>query len=501
MKRAVTMRQALHDPRLLGDALPGPSWATWRTFLIAAMGEKLTAAEREVFRRFTGRDREPEERIEEALFLIGRRGGKDVAASVLATYLAALVDWSTVLRRGERGVLLVLGADTRQAQVQRDYIEGVFQMSPLLSRLVVNETTDTIELSNNVIIEVRAASFRRNRGMTCIGIVGTEFAFLLDEQSSNPDTEILTALRPTLSTTGGPLVLITTPYARRGATWELYRQHYGAGGDPRILICQGTSRDFNPTLPQRVIDRAMERDASAANAEYLAQFRTDLEAFVSRDVVDSAVIPGRHEMQPVPGIRYAAFTDPSGGSADSMTLAVAHQDGSGKIILDAIRERRPPFSPENVVAEFAALLRTFGIGLAQGDRYAGEWPRERFQVHGIRYEVGEKPKSDLYRDLLPVLNSGQIELLDHPRLVSQLCALERRTSRAGRDSIDHPPGGHDDIANSVAGAALSALHPRGVRITPEFLQHLKAAMPPSRSTDLRRRPPLSRSPSAPPRLM
>jgi hypothetical protein len=62
-------------------------------------------------------------------------------------------------------------------------------------------------------------------------------------------------------------------------------------------------------------------------------------------------------------------------------------------------------------------------------------------------------KSDLYRELLPVLNAGRIELLDNPRLVSQLCALERRTARGGRDSIDHPPGAHDDIANSVAGVA------------------------------------------------
>jgi hypothetical protein len=29
--------------------------------------------------------------------------------------------------------------------------------------------------------------------------------------------------------------------------------------------------------------------------------------------------------------------------------------------------------------------------------------------------------------------------------------LERRTARGGRDSIDHPPGAHDDLANAVAG--------------------------------------------------
>jgi hypothetical protein len=52
------------------------------------------------------------------------------------------------------------------------------------------------------------------------------------------------------------------------------------------------------------------------------------------------------------------------------------------------------------------------------------------------------------------LNASQCDLLDLPRLVSQLCALERRTVRGGRDSIDHPPGAHDDIANSVAGVLV-----------------------------------------------
>ncbi len=126
-------------------------------------------------------------------------------------------------------------------------------------------------------------------------------------------------------------------------------------------------------------------------------------------------------------------------------------------MVDAARERRPPFSPEDVVAEFAALLKAYRIGSVKGDRYGGEWPRERFRTHGIEYDLAEKPKSDLYRDVLPALNSGRVELLDNARQVTQLCSLERRTARGGRDSIDHAPGAHDDVANVVAGVIVSAL--------------------------------------------
>jgi hypothetical protein len=90
-----------------------------------------------------------------------------------------------------------------------------------------------------------------------------------------------------------------------------------------------------------------------------------------------------------------------------------------------------------------------------GDRYAGEWPREAFRKLDIQYELSERPKSALYQDLLPRINSGQVELLDHPRAIAQLCSLERRTARGGRDSIDHAPGAHDDVANAIAGLVVT----------------------------------------------
>ena len=152
---------------------------------------------------------------------------------------------------------------------------------------------------------------------------------------------------------------------------------------------------------------------------------------------------------------YIAFVDPSGGSSDAMTLAIAHTEGTTQI-LDAIRECKPPFSPEAVTEEYAKLVREYRCTSVYGDRYGGEWPREQFRKHGVNYEPSEKPKSELYRDLLPLLNSTAADLLEHDKLVTQLISLERRTSRGGKDSIDHPPGGHDDVANAVAGALVLA---------------------------------------------
>jgi hypothetical protein len=122
-----------------------------------------------------------------------------------------------------------------------------------------------------------------------------------------------------------------------------------------------------------------------------------------------------------------------------MTLAIAHTEGKTQI-LDVIRERRPPFSPEAVTEEYAKLIRQYRCTTVYGDRYGGEWPREQFRKHGVNYEPADSSKSEIYVDLLPLINSGAVDLLEHDRLVTQLTSLERRTSRGGRDSIDHARG-------------------------------------------------------------
>ncbi|MEN3793372.1 hypothetical protein [Fulvimarina sp. MAC3] len=453
MTALVTMREALSDPALLGDVMPGDSWAGWRALLIAAMGEELTADERELFRTLTGRDHEPGECVEELWAVVGRRGGKTRAAAVVAVYLAALVDYSDKLAIGERAVLPFIATTTKQARKAFGYAAGILESTPMLRGLITNRTAETIALSTRVDLEIQPASWRGNRGDTSAAVIGDEAAFWRDDTSANPDTEILNALRPSLATTGGPLIIISSPYARRGELYTTWKRHYGASGDPLILVAQAPSRVLNPSLSQKVIDRAMERDPAAAMAEWGAQFRTDVEACLTIEAVEAVTRSGARERGRIGDVTYFGFVDPSGGSADSMTMAIGHKEGS-KAILDVIREVKPPFSPEAVVADFSADFKRYGVRRIEGDRYAGEWAREPFRKLGIEYVATSKPKVDLYRDLIPRVNSGEVELLDMPRLASQLVSLERRTSRGGRDTIDHPPRGHDDVANAAAGVLV-----------------------------------------------
>ena len=117
-------------------------------------------------------------------------------------------------------------------------------------------------------------------------------------------------------------------------------------------------------------------------------------------------------------------------------------------------EIRAPFSPETVVHEFAGVLKSYGLSKVTGDRYAGVWPGEEFRKHGIVYETSERTKSEIYLEALPLINGGRVDLLDGDRLVAQICGLERRVTRGGRDSVDHPARGFDDLANAALGVLV-----------------------------------------------
>lgn len=451
--------EACADPKLFAPWFKRGDWSAWRAFLAALFGLRMAKEQARLYEACTGRRLKPSGGFPEAWVVVGRRGGKSFTTALVGAYAGAFVDYSPYLAPGERATVLILACDRRQARVIFRYLRAFFRDIPMLALMVEREDSESIDLNNGVTIEVGTASFRSTRGYTLAAVLADETAFWRSDESANPDTEILAALRPGLATIpGARMICIGSPYARRGAMWEAFERHYGKDDSP-VLVWKAPSRVMNPMLPERVVQEALERDPAAAQAEYLAEFRSDVEAFISREIAE-ACTGDAAELAPLPGIRYAGFCDPSGGSADAMTLAIGHQDGAGRAVLDAVRVRKPPFSPESVVAEFAMLLKSYGISRVTGDRYGGAWPQERFRVHGIAYEPADRTRSELYLELLPLLNSARVVLLRNSLLIIQLCGLERRTSRAGKDTIDHAPGAHDDLANAAAGVLVGLQKPK-----------------------------------------
>lgn len=449
--KQVTIIDCMDDAELFAPWFEHGDWTAWRVFLKALFALPMDDAELEVYKRHTGRTEPPAEPFNEVWGIVGRRGGKSLIMALLATYLACFRDYRPHLAPGEVATIPLIATDRKQARTLHRYVRGFLEV-PMLARMVERETTESFELRNRVVIEIHTASFRSIRGYSIPVAVCDEVAFWLSDSSASPDFEILAALRPALaSIPGSMLICASSPHAKRGELYRAYRRYHGVDGAD-VLTWQAETRAMNAGIPESVVKQAYERDPDRAKAEFGAQFRDDVSGFVQREIVEGCVSPGVFERGQLDGQSYLGFVDPSGGSSDSMTLAIGHAEGS-RIIVDCIREARPPFSPEDVTRDFADTLKSYGVRSCEGDRYAGEWPREAFSKHGIRYDASAKPKNELYKDLLPKLNAGQIDLLDNARLVNQLCNLERRTTRGGRDSVDHPAHAHDDVCNAVAGLA------------------------------------------------
>lgn len=451
----MTILDAMSDSQLMGGSFSGDSWEAWRAVLSGAFGLPMTGKRLQTFKRLAGGRKPPQDRVRELYVVAGRRSAKSNVSAAVAVYLAT-IGADAVLNRlspGETGVVALLAVDRYQARVLSGYISGILEASPLLSSMVVKDGAEALELSNGVRIEIMTNSYRAVRGRTLLAVILDECAFYRSDQTASPDVETYRAILPSLATTGGLLVGISSPYSKRGLLWSKYRKHFGKAGD--ILVVQGSTCAFNPTLPKRIITEALADDPEAARAEWLGQFRSDLEAFISREVVDRAV---RSEPLVIPfnsANRYHAFCDPSGGGQDEFCLAIGHlEDDKRSVIVDAVHARRGV--PAEAVAEYAEVLKSYNVRKVVGDRYSGSWCGDEFARHGIEYEVAALPKSGLYLDLLPALNSGRVEIPPDDKLVNQIIGLERRTSRGGKDSIDHPPGSHDDRANVVAGLVSTA---------------------------------------------
>jgi hypothetical protein len=468
----LSLVEAIDDGALFGGMFNAPSWEPWRAFLEALQALPMSEAHLALYRHHTGRIDPPTRPARYAELVVGRRGGKSRVLALIATYLACVVDHSDYIVPGEVPVVAIIAKDRDQSKVILSYIRGFLREVPLFDGIVENETAETVKLTNGVSIEIQTATIGAPRGRTYVAVLCDEIGYWpATENAAHPDLEIINAVRPGLTTIPHSLLLLaSSPYAKRGVLYTNYARYFGKDDAP-VLVWRGSTAEMNSNLvDDPLIAEMYAEDPDRAAAEFGASFRSDLEQFISREVVEGCIDRGVHERPHSPSHRYVGGLDPSGGSSDSMTACIAHAEPGRLIVIDAIREHRPPFSPEAATNELAAFFKSYNVHRVVSDKYAGLWPAEAFSKVGITVEQSARPKSELYQDMLGPLNSGRIRLIDNPRLVAQLCSLERRVGRSGKDSIAEPQGQHDDLCNSVAIVAVGlATGPRAMQISDSFL--------------------------------
>lgn len=462
MTPTITLSRALSDPELFGATFAQPSMWTWRVIGKLIDGIKLSEQrEIDLYRECTGRTTLPTGPVRTIILLVGRRGGKDRFLSALACWRAALcADWSKHQSAGEGSVCLLLGADKRQASILRKYCRGLLA-APLLRAEVVRDIDDLIEFKNGASLEVATNDSRLVRGRSAIAVLGSECCYWKTaEHASSSDEEVVGAASPSMAMCpdGGLLMLGSSVYRQRGYMHRRWKELHGNDADEDICWF-APSPVMNPKLPQRVIEKALAKDRAKGSAEYLNVWRSDLSEFIPLDVVEACTDRGVYERPPQPDLQYFAFADAAGGTGgDSFAFAIARR--GAPCGLDVVRERRPRFVPAQVIAEYAKLLKSYGLSKVEGDAYAGGFHSSEWSRHGIEFVPCERTTSENYLAALPLLLAGRVRLLDSGTLRTQLSSLERRVG-GDRERVDHPAhaSAHDDVSCAACGALVASAQP------------------------------------------
>ena len=172
------------------------------------------------------------------MLLAGRRAGKDRFDSAVAVWRAALCqNWNELISAGEQAVVILIGADKKQASILRRYCHGLLQQ-PLLAAEVTHKTDEVIEFRNGASLEICTNDARLVRGRSAIAVIGSECChWRTDEYSSSNDEEVVGAAEPSLSMCpdGGLMIMASSVYRKKGWMYRRYKELFGNNDERRHL--------------------------------------------------------------------------------------------------------------------------------------------------------------------------------------------------------------------------------------------------------------------------
>jgi hypothetical protein len=451
------------DRNLLGLSLS----PTQEVVLRAAYGLPLSPAQRAIYLHITGRTQYPVGHVYQELTVVaGARSGKDSRiATPIAIYEALWGGHEQRLHRGEQGIIAIVAQDRDATGVAFNYIKGAVLGSPYLRSMLAGEPLSTeLAFTNGIKVVTFPSSLRSLRAWSiCVGICD-ELAFFKFEGGANSDAEIISSIRRGQVSFGehAKLIKISTPFAKEGVLFDDFEAAYGKN-DPDLLVVRAPTREMNPTIATRTLDREKRRDPKRYAREYEAIFADNVEAFIPQPLIDQAIQAGRTAIEAQSGRVYFGAIDASGGGACAFTLNICmldERDYGGFAVVECQsrgwdRSKTQALDLEGTVREAASIFTGYGCYTVMSDRYSAGWVTQAFARHGISL-LPAADKSATYAELEPLFVAGRIQLLDHPVKNRELGLLERRPRPGGKPLISPPRGSHDDYANSLALAAVAA---------------------------------------------
>jgi hypothetical protein len=417
---------------------------------------------------FGNAERIPAEARGVLVAVCGARAGKSYVLGALYSLWRALVADLSGLAPGEQATALIVGPDMRLARQVLRYAIGAAEACRSIAPLIENQGADGFALRRpdgaRVAVECLPATRGGSalRGRSLVSAVLDECAFFRSDDHVVNDGDVFRAVAPRVMP-GGMVVLASTPWVAAGLMFTEFDRNHGhpisalAAHAPTVLL-----RPDSKT--RALVERERERDPDNARREFDAEFlASGSSTFFDADVLEEAQAIWLHE--PRKPDHHTAGAD-FAFLADASALVIVSRAEEDLRVAD-ILERRPtkaaPLVPSNVVSEFAARAKKYGIQSLVSDSHGKASVIEHLAAHGLGFvdaPAGQRAIAQTYVAVRDLLVEGRLALPRHDRLLRQMLETIATPLPGGGLRISHPrvAGGHGDIVSALVLAVWQAKH-------------------------------------------
>lgn len=412
--------------------------------------------------------------------ICGRRSGKTLLSAVISVYCAISNNWKPFLQKTPFATVLIMSHSREFSDEVLEVIKGLIENSPILSRLINADAKQTASAMNlrvpwvvngmieysKVQIKVGAASSKTTRGIAACAILCDEIAYWnLDESMKETDVKIMKAVRPAMKQFGklAMLIKLSSPGIKQGVLYNEYQMDRAGTLPETYAVFKASSWLMNMILPKEEFIEEWEYDQDGFDTEYRSNFADSLSNFISSELLDLSVQTGVKFVTPIESkeIKYYASID-AAFKADRFTFTLVscrENRVTQHVIMGWEGSKKDPVKAHTVAQYIKNILKNFPVDHVAADQYAFQPLKEIFDQYGVElkeYTFTPTFKKKIYFNLKKLVHSQQIDLLDHEEQLKEIKALVVEQSATGTIRIGHPPGGHDDYADSTAVATFLA---------------------------------------------
>lgn len=363
----------------------------------------------------------------------GRQCGKTSTIAVKAIHFAFVHPGTTTL---------IVSPSLRQSMIMFDYVVGFVYGSEWLPASVVRKTRTVVELDNGSRIIALPCSVHKLRGHTADMIIVDEAAFV-------PDEIVINILNPMLATTGGVLILISTPWGRN--------HFYKAFMDPDFSVHKVRSSEC-PLIPAEFLKKQQEyMTKEAFLMEYEAEFIEAPRSYFRQDLISSCIDADLEFLDEdmFVGEGVARFVGDSYMGVDlgklkdySAVAIVKREEDLVKLVFLKEFPLETPYS--HVIGWIVRAEPRFGFRKILVDKSGvGEAVMEEIKAQGLKNAEGEsfsaQSKAEMLTYLRIKMEQGKFKMPYSRRLCQQLNEQQYAYNKAGYLTFARQEESHDDI--------------------------------------------------------